>query len=99
MDRTPIVGEVCEDDAKIDEACEDTGTETSNGSRCDLSEVYRSDNYRLSNTESGNEAASVDDAEVATVTHEHGNADNPKSAEFACGPDTTDAITYQEGAI
>jgi hypothetical protein len=61
--------------------------------------VHRCDNDSLTNTESSDETTSVDSTERTVVTHENSHTDDPKDTELTSGPDTTDAITDQEGAV
>lgn len=61
--------------------------------------VHRRDNDSLANTESSDETTSIDSTERTIVTHENSHTDDPKDTELTSGPDTTDAITDQEGAV
>lgn len=78
--------------------CEHARAETTDGSRSNLSDVDRSDDGSLTNTETTDEATSVDSTEVSidTTNHEDDNTKSPERAEESSSPNTTDAITDQE---
>lgn len=77
VDLGSIVGEVSYDNAEVDEASEDTCAKSSNGRRCYLGDVNGANNRSLSNTKACNETAGVDSTEVATISHEDGDAQDP----------------------
>ena len=74
---------------------------TTNGGGSNLSDVDRSHYRSLSNTKTTDESTSVDGTEVSvdTADHEDDNTKSPKGAENTSSPNTTDAITDQEGAV
>lgn len=74
--------------------------ETTNGGGCNLSDVDRSHDRSLSNTETTDESTSVDGTEVSvdTANHEDDNTKSPKGAKNTSSPNTTDTITDQESA-
>lgn len=94
-----VVCEVGEHDTKVDETGEDAGAETTDGGRGNLGEVDGADDGRLAYTETGDEATSVDGAEVSVVGHEDGNTDDPDDAELTGSPDTADLIANDEGTV
>ena len=57
--------------------------------------------WSLSDTETSDEATSVDSTKVTidTANHEDGNTQSPDGTEEACCPNTTDAITNQECTV
>ena len=74
--------------------------ETTNGCGCNLGDVDRSHDRSLSNTETTDEATSVDGTKVSvdTTDHEDDNTKSPKRAKNTSSPNTTNAITDQESA-
>ncbi len=76
----PVVGEVGQDNAEIDETGEDTGAETPDRRGCYLGDVDRAYNGGLPYTKSGDKTTSVDRAETASVSHEDGDAQDPQDA-------------------
>ena len=74
--------------------------ETTDGCGCNLSDVDRTHDRSLSNTETTDEATSVDGTEVSvdTANHEDDNTKSPKGAKNTSSPNTTNAITDQESA-
>ncbi|KAK6725145.1 hypothetical protein SNK04_003949 [Fusarium graminearum] len=81
-----------------DTYCEHARAETTDGSRSNLGDVDRSDDGSLTNTETTDEATSIDSTEVSidTTNHEDDNTKSPERAEESSSPNTTDAITDQE---
>lgn len=69
------------------------------GGTYNFGKVHRRDNNSLANTESSDETTSIDSTERTIVTHENSHTDDPKDTELTSGPDTTNAITDQEGAV
>ncbi|KAG7141461.1 hypothetical protein HYQ46_007822 [Verticillium longisporum] len=65
MKLTAIVGEVCKDNAEIDETGEHAGAETTDRGGSDFGEVDGADDRGLADAKTGDEAARVDGAEVA----------------------------------
>ena len=74
--------------------------ETTNGCGCNLGDVDRSHDRSLSNTETTDEATSVDGTEdaVDTAEHEDGATKSPRGAKTASSTDPADATTDQESA-
>lgn len=93
-----VVGKISQDDSEVHKTSEDASAETSDGGRCDLSKIYGTNDRGLSNTESRNETSSIDETQASSVAHEHCHTDDPENAELTRSPDTTDAITNEEGS-
>lgn len=96
-----VVGEVGEDDSDVNGTGEETGTETTDGSRGDLGEVDRSNNGRHADTKTTDEATSVDTTKISVDTgdHEDGNTNGPNRSQNTGSPDTSDAITDHECTV
>jgi hypothetical protein len=84
---------------QVDSTSKHTSTETTDGSGGNFRKVNGTDDASLSNTKTSNKATSVDSSHVAVVSNKDGDSQNPKNAELASSPNTTDTITNDESTV
>lgn len=96
VDLSAVVGEVGDQNTKVDGSGESTRAETTNGSRRNFTQVDGTDDDSLANADAGKETTEVYKLHVSTVSHKDRNTDEPNDAELASGPDTTVPIASEE---
>jgi hypothetical protein len=91
--------EVCKHDSNVNSSREGSCAKTANRLWRDFGEVDRSDDSGLTNTETSNEAASVDHAKASAVAHKYDNTEDPESAKLTSSPETAYAIAKNESPM
>jgi hypothetical protein len=99
IDLAAVVGEICQDNAEVNEAGEETSAKTADACGGNLSDVDGPYNGRLAYAETCDEPAGVDGAEIAVGRHEDGDADNPQDAQLAGRPDSANFVADKESAV
>jgi hypothetical protein len=100
IDLAAVVGEIGKDNAQVYGASEETGAEATDRRRRNLGDVDWSYDRRLSDTETRNEAPSIDGSKVPihAPNHEYHNPQDPKDTQLAGSPDATNFIADVESA-
>jgi hypothetical protein len=85
--------------SQINRTREHAGAETTNGSRRNLRKVDGTNDTSLTNSQTSNEATSIDSTHAAIVSNKNGDTENPETTELASSPDTTNPIADHEGTV
>ena len=76
-----------------------TSAETTDRSGGNFRKIDGTDDTRLSNTKTSNEATSIDGAHAAIVSNKDGDTKNPETAKLTSSPNTADTITNDESTV
>ena len=77
VDLSSIIGEVGQNDTKVDETGENTGAKTPNRRGCYFRNINGAYHRGLSDAEPSNKAAGVDSSEATPVPHEDTDTQDP----------------------